>query len=577
MNPKVPLRYQKLMEKLGIDMPKHSAAQLKAAEEAAKKVGLTADVYHGSPALFDTIKPGKDNLIHVAPTLESPVERLRHLMGEDSGVDSAFMYPLKTRIENPLTVTDSGDFSFDALLRDEQIKKLLNKREEGKLQGLEQLYRDTKGDRALDSMRSGGPYDKKMEALDKELKNISGEGTDRIQEALKKRGYDSLHYKNQAEVDLAKMELLADAFEKEEEIRMMERQMKKSPPELRDLMAKEIEVKKESLDRINKHIPDSYALFKDTPLRSLDAKFDPKKIKSHPNKLLYGGAGVASAPFLLGDEAKAASEDIENYERPSQLKGILEGASKAAHVVDKVTGEPLRKSVYKALGGEDKEEVEGSDIISAMENKIGAPVPEMPGATIKMKDMLGIAADVGLDASNVIPGVMPVKGSTKFNKILKSMGEVGSIGKDIRDVEKLSKLDFPKGKWEKDIYNERGFVKPLDVNFLKQMQGNELGKTDINKLKDSISKEGLNEPVILTFDPKTKRAILGEGNHRVEALNQLGYSKVPTRMYRGTVDESEGTAIPFKMPADATQKVYYPADANPEDIIDFDKILKGLK
>lgn len=89
----------------------------------------------------------------------------------------------------------------------------------------------------------------------------------------------------------------------------------------------------------------------------------------------------------------------------------------------------------------------------------------------------------------------------------------------------------------------------IDINFLKKIQGNPLGKTDLEKLKNSISSEGLRELPILSFDPKTERILLGEGNHRVEALRQLGYTHVPVRTERSSISKDTLGSKKFKNPA----------------------------
>lgn len=407
---------------LGIDIPVHSASELERINKKALDVGLNKDVYHGSPALFDTIKPGLDQLIHVAPTLEVPVERLRYLMGSNPDIEGAFMYPLKTRIENPLRVTDSGDFSYDALMKDEAIKKILSKKEMSPLEKLRDIQRETIPNIGLGM--STDEVQKIMKGRDKELSSIKSEGMDRIQEALKKRGYDSLHYKNQAEVDPSKQILLGDAFEKQEQIRFIEKQLKNAPPELRDALQEELKVHKDTLSRLEKHIPDSYALFKDTPLRSLDAAFDPKKIKTHPNKLLYGGVGVVGASGLLGDSAEAATEALspvlrEDDGSPVNLmeKSPGEAIMRGLTAWDNVTGKPVRKGVYDALLASPlapKDNPSGYDIVNAAKRQ--------SEGTLEGNELTKELAGLGLEGLlDVTPVIGAVKTTPKFKRLLNTI------------------------------------------------------------------------------------------------------------------------------------------------------------
>jgi hypothetical protein len=128
------------------------------------------------------------------------------------------------------------------------------------------------------------------------------------------------------------------------------------------------------------------------------------------------------------------------------------------------------------------------------------------------------------------------------------------------------------GNWQKNIYNTKGFVEELPIEFLEQISGNVTGKTSIPDLKASIQKQGLDEPLILSFDPETKRIKLGEGNHRLKALKQLGYTRVPVRAVRSYVEDSKFPQVSFKPSTDPILKDYYPADMKPSDIIDFNQL-----
>lgn len=204
--------------------------------------------------------------------------------------------------------------------------------------------------------------------------------------------------------------------------------------------------------------------------------------------------------------------------------------------------------------------------------KIGAGVPEAPAlkkaltsGDIEQEMIKRLRADptipaldkkiAGKSRFNVVPDEQPLE-----FKNLKSTLE--NTKKEIPEV-----LDYPSGPWQKDVYSS--YSEPLDIDFLKQHSGNALGKTDIEALKQSIQKEGLKEPLIMSFDPKTQRMVLGEGNHRLEALRQLGYKKAPTRMYRGWVEGSRGKPFKIKPSGDNIDKSYYPADASPSEIFEY--------
>jgi hypothetical protein len=54
--------------------------------------------------------------------------------------------------------------------------------------------------------------------------------------------------------------------------------------------------------------------------------------------------------------------------------------------------------------------------------------------------------------------------------------------------------------------------------------------SDIGELKESIQKEGINEPLVFTYDPMSGKGLLSDGNHRIVAASELGLQKVPVRL-----------------------------------------------
>jgi hypothetical protein len=65
----------------------------------------------------------------------------------------------------------------------------------------------------------------------------------------------------------------------------------------------------------------------------------------------------------------------------------------------------------------------------------------------------------------------------------------------------------------------------------------ETGPENIKKLKDSIQKEGLKEPLEIAINSKGA-IVLSEGNHRLQALIELGYAQIPVKVIgRASKDE----------------------------------------
>ena len=124
--------------------------------------------------------------------------------------------------------------------------------------------------------------------------------------------------------------------------------------------------------------------------------------------------GETAAPVMraLTETFKPLTENLMDK---SPGERILAGAE----ILDNVTSRPIRYGVYKMLGGEKeyKDNTEGSDIINQLEKNVGAPMPEMPGAKIQPKDILAFGADIGLDASNLIPALGALKIASKAPEI----------------------------------------------------------------------------------------------------------------------------------------------------------------
>lgn len=79
---------------------------------------------------------------------------------------------------------------------------------------------------------------------------------------------------------------------------------------------------------------------------------------------------------------------------------------------------------------------------------------------------------------------------------------------------------------------------------LAGMHGNETDRAGIERHKARLaSGEGFADPVMVEFDPRRRVAVLGEGNHRVEAAREMGISHVPARVVRSRIDEDGSHAM----------------------------------
>ena len=83
-------------------------------------------------------------------------------------------------------------------------------------------------------------------------------------------------------------------------------------------------------------------------------------------------------------------------------------------------------------------------------------------------------------------------------------------------------------------------------------------RENIERIKEDISKNGLQTPLILDVGRDDGRVVLGEGNHRLVALKELGYEKVPV-----IVSVANFTFGGIEYPTDVQKTVYFPSYASP--------------
>ena len=69
----------------------------------------------------------------------------------------------------------------------------------------------------------------------------------------------------------------------------------------------------------------------------------------------------------------------------------------------------------------------------------------------------------------------------------------------------------------------------------------ETSRENIDKLKEDISKNGFKEPVVLVYDKFSNggEASIVEGNHRIIAAKELGFTEIPVRIEKGTLRTNE--------------------------------------
>lgn len=113
------------------------------------------------------------------------------------------------------------------------------------------------------------------------------------------------------------------------------------------------------------------------------------------------GTAKTLQDYLTSKLSPLIAKDKEKGDyTPVNLTEVNDAPLRLMQTVGSVADVPAsyaRRGIYNVLGGEDKDEVSGHDIIGQVEKNVGAPVPEMPGATLKMKDALGLGTEIIAD------------------------------------------------------------------------------------------------------------------------------------------------------------------------------------
>jgi hypothetical protein len=94
-------------------------------------------------------------------------------------------------------------------------------------------------------------------------------------------------------------------------------------------------------------------------------------------------------------------------------------------------------------------------------------------------------------------------------------------------------------EWQDTDYMRgyRSVMENVPIAWLKHLTaGNPLRRSseEIDELAEDIKQNGMNNPVIITVGKNTRTAMLGEGNHRLEACIRAGYTSIPARCIVGS-------------------------------------------
>jgi hypothetical protein len=403
--------YKQMLE-MGIK-PRNLSAEQRAAQEAiASAVGLPDAVFHATPHAFSRILPGSDNLIHVAEdpsvaltrlkdvnSIMSPESRIYNVspkQAERLGIDlnpenfKGALLELQTKLGRPLEISDLGDFDLYNLASEKNIASKLDPDQARKLKRLGIEQRDL-----------GKQYDAVDDASDitNEMREIGAEGVDILSKILREQGYDSLKYKNLAEIPENMKFLERDYLKNHAKItqiedditRLREKGERKHKTEIAELRKRQDEIKATN-KFIESKLPESNALFPDTVVRERAADFDRKKLEDTNNLLaslgIATGAGLASS-LLDSPEANAGIV--------SKLDDVAKGLDKARKASK---GNISLKDIYRILEIPEnpKSQKDVNEVYKAFNNALRFAIVDRVGA--KLDDNLQSVRHKWLDTAH---------------------------------------------------------------------------------------------------------------------------------------------------------------------------------
>jgi hypothetical protein len=517
-----------LEKKLGVKFANVDEMARAIAKERSIKADLPDVVFHGSPHAFEDFKLGEDYFRHVATDPRVAAQRIKDLnipvekrkfnltskqakkMGfSPEDIKKGVILELRTKLGNPLTVKDKGTFSLSGLLEDPAVQKVLDPEDlkilQAKSGSIDEKWLDSE---AFTVPTIKGVKDPKAELEAKKLAEALAkeeqEGIYLLGQALKKKGYDSLRYRNTAEI-MPEHKELHKAY-----VELNNKQL-----EINRLLSEESDPKKiaeynklqkqlnKSLENLEDNFPESYALFPDTPVRHITAEMDPAKLKSNPGSLLKNiavatGAGTA-ASTMMPEESEAAI--VTKLDDVAKILSKLNKPS--SRDMSKVLKEDAAREAYKAEFDVNPTVYHGSpnntikEFIPSKEGMSGPGVYTTTDPELASKYSTGEFSGKPKNLKDAAPSVYPLKVRGKlFDR---------ENAQDVWDVLRqknpnLPELDFS-GEWWKDRVKLENYNREIkNLNYPEDIQDSKI-YTGF-KEKDAFG-QGNN---VVVFDPKNLRS-----------------------------------------------------------------------
>jgi hypothetical protein len=120
---------------------------------------------------------------------------------------------------------------------------------------------------------------------------------------------------------------------------------------------------------------------------------------------------------------------------------------------------------------------------------------------------------------------------------------------------------------ENEFYGSMSEMVPISI--LKGMRGNDLHYRGekLQALSDDIKQNGLRTPGMMEYYQEGRTAFLGEGHHRMAALEMAGFTHMPVTVFRNEFADTSGKGKPVRG-VDPNHHNYVPGNLKPSQIMD---------
>lgn len=99
-------------------------------------------------------------------------------------------------------------------------------------------------------------------------------------------------------------------------------------------------------------------------------------------------------------------------------------------------------------------------------------------------------------------------------------------------------------------------------------QGHGYSPQEWDEQQESVRNEGIKNPLILHYNKRDHRAVIGEGNHRLVWAENAGHKSVPVRVVRDTSGSRMGPQHSVQGPRQPWPKdEWFPADLHPRQVL----------